>query len=736
MVNEMLRRAQEALDSNEAPYLDPAAVGEMGPFAELVNRLIQENRALRQYRQSAIDYIRDKINQLLVVMGTVPLRPEELDERSLFFLDPLGVIAGSFGQILEHLRDTNRRLEMAGEEIRAIFEAVGGGILVLNREMRIRSFNTSFREMFVQQQGDPIGELCHKVVCGMAAPSLRCPAARVLTTGKAAHLADWRIGRRQFNIVATPVRDPEGRTVNVVMLYLDITAHKEAEASLAAEKERLSVTLSSIAEGVITTDIDGRITLMNKVAEELTGWQQQDAVGKPYCEVFWAVSAEIRKQCIDLPKEVLAGDRTVQRLGDVVLIAADGVERLIATSAAPIRALKGEIIGVVLVFRDITEERQREKEIQNARRLESLGLLAGGIAHDFNNLLTGILGNITLAELEVAPGNQLAERLVHAEKACLRARSLTQQLLTFSRGGAPVRKTASIRELLTDTALFASRGTSVDCEFRIAEDLWAVEVDEGQVAQVINNLVLNAVQAMPDGGTITVRAENVTLGPAEISALKKGRYVKISIIDHGVGIPEGLLGRIFDPYFTTKPTGSGLGLASSYAIIKKHEGHLAVESKQGKGSTFTIFLAASVAAPKPELEGESGAKPFLGGRVLVMDDEEVIRILVTDLLHHFGFEVSVASNGEEALAMYQKAMAEDRRYDLVIMDLTVPGGMGGKETIPHLLAIDPNAKAIVSSGYSMDDVMSAYQDYGFRAVVPKPYRTTALLDTIRAVLAS
>jgi nitrogen-specific signal transduction histidine kinase/CheY-like chemotaxis protein len=388
------------------------------------------------------------------------------------------------------------------------------------------------------------------------------------------------------------------------------------------------------------------------------------------------------------------------------------------------------ILGTVT---DITKQKKMQEELLKAKKLESIGILAGGIAHDFNNILTGILGNISAAKAKVDSEDEIFRTLIKAEKASLRARDLTQQLLTFSQGGAPIKETTSIGELIEDSADFVLRGSNVRCEFSIPDGLWPVEIDKSQVNQVLYNLIINADQAMPDGGLIKVSAENISLDVKDILPLKKGRYVKIIIEDQGIGIPKEHLQKIFDPYFTTKKKGDGLGLTTSYSIIKNHNGHIQVESEPGVGSTFMIYLPAS---PKKITKKKLPEEKILPGkgRVLVMDDEEVVREVVGDLLAILGYEVEFAKDGDEAIEIYKKAKASAQPFDAVIMDLTVPGGMGGKESIQRLLKIDPEIKAIVSSGYSNDPVMTDFMKYGFSGIVAKPFKIEKLNQVLHQVL--
>jgi two-component system, cell cycle sensor histidine kinase and response regulator CckA len=384
----------------------------------------------------------------------------------------------------------------------------------------------------------------------------------------------------------------------------------------------------------------------------------------------------------------------------------------------------GDLFGFWCLVRDITTRKKREKEMVKTAKLESLGLLAGGIAHDFNNLLTGIMGNISFAQKMLPSSNKAYERLGAALKASVRAQGLTLQLLTFSQGGAPVKRTASIANLLQETVSFAATGAKVRCEFGIPESLWNVDIDEGQISLVIGNLIINSIQAMPDGGTIRVKAGNAVADGNQRLPLKNGRYVRVSIIDTGTGIPQENLQKIFDPYFTTKEKGTGLGLSTSYSVVKKHQGLIAVRSELGVGSTFNIYLPASSKAVAPT--GPVPVHPTEGsGKILLMEDEDVIRELGSELLTFLGYEVSAARDGTEAVLMFRKAMKSKKPFDLVIMDLTVPGGMGGREAIAELLRLDPSVRAVVSSGYNNDPVMANYQDYGFIGVLPKPYDVTS-----------
>ncbi len=404
----------------------------------------------------------------------------------------------------------------------------------------------------------------------------------------------------------------------------------------------------------------------------------------------------------------------------------EDLEKLVEERTAQLKNTNDEL------QHQIIERERMEDELLRARKLESLGILAGGIAHDFNNLLTAILGNISLAKVYSKPEDKLTPRLETAERASLRARDLTQQLLTFSKGGMPVKKVLPIGGLIRESTGFALRGSNVRCEFRIPEDLWPVEADEGQISQVVHNLILNAQQAMPKGGIVRVSCENCTVVSKEDPGAGT-MFIRITIEDHGIGIPKEHLHNIFDPYFTTKQKGSGLGLATCYSIVKKHGGNITVESESGKGTRFHVYLPASGG----QIAGRNhdDELPFMGsGRILVMDDEELVREVAGEMLNRSGYEVVGVPDGKDAITLFKEAKETGKAFDAIIMDLTVPGGMGGKEAIQKLLEVDPAVKVIVSSGYSNDPIMANYMEYGFAGVVAKPYMIRTLSREVHRVI--
>jgi len=539
-------------------------------------------------------------------------------------------------------------------------------------------------------------------------------------------------------------------TVSNDQLELEINERKQAEAKLRESELKYSTLVEQARDWVVIVQ-DGVFKFANKAVSTITGYAVEEVMGKPFVDFLSPESRDFVSQRYALR---LTGENPPS-FYEAKVLNKDGTTRDIEISAEVIQYQ--EKPATMAVVRDITARKKMEEELQKAQRLESLGILAGGIAHDFNNILTAIIGNLSLAEMLTKPGNRVFRLLTEMQKSSHRAKDLTQQLLTFSKGGAPVRKTASISELLKDTTTFALRGSKVKAEFSLAKDLWPGDIDIGQISQVINNLVINAKQAMTDGGIIKVTASNVTIGsrakqdtyPLSVTTrtkdgvpmkenlpLKEGEYIKISIGDQGTGIPDEILNKIFDLYFTTKEQGSGLGLSTTYSIIKRHDGYIAVQSQVGVGTTFFIYLPASrekgvAVSPAPNA---AAWHHRCKGKVLVMDDEEFIRDTAGQMLRFMGYEVELAKNGAEMIELYEKAKESGHPFDAVIMDLTVQGGMGGEEAISKLRKVDPEVKAIVSSGYSTDAIMADFERAGFDGVIVKPYEVEELGEALHKVI--
>ena len=516
-------------------------------------------------------------------------------------------------------------------------------------------------------------------------------------------------------------------------LTREIGERRSAEEALSREKEMISVTVASIADGVIATDMEGHIVLINRVACNMTAWSEHDATGQLLAQVYHVQDERTREPHADPVSRAMLGEALGSLTAGGILVARDGQQHMIAESVALIRSPRGDVRGVVLAFRDVSAKRRIEEEMQQVERLRSVSLLAAGIAHDFNNLLASVLGNLSIARVYTKDDARTARRLAEAESATLRARDLTTQLLTFSTGGAPVLQTLVLGDVVRDAASFAVRGARVRCEIEIAPRLWPVLADPGQISQVVSNLVLNADQAMGDGGVIRVGARNMSLSEAW-GPLPPGRYVEVQVADDGPGIPSKDLPHIFDPFFTTKPQGSGLGLAVCFSVVQKHGGHIAVGTEGTGGTTFRVLLpaAAEIAAPSRD---DTDDTPYGTGRVLLMDDEAAIREMGESMLELLGYEVVVTRDGAEAVEAFRRAADEGHPFDAVILDLTVPGGVGGLEASVQLRELDPNVRVVVSSGYSQDPVVAEHGAHGFAAALAKPYDVSLMARVLHRVIA-
>lgn len=535
---------------------------------------------------------------------------------------------------------------------------------------------------------------------------------------------------------SAPILDREGKIVAGVVVFSDITELKEATTK-AALANQLQQIIEFLPDGTFVVDQNRKVIAWNRALELLTGISKGDIIGtdsyKGVC------SGGNQETLIDKIFEGISlssdsgadrsGEAAVQQILLPVLNQRESV--LLDLKATPIRNEQGEVTGVIETIRDITHQKQMEAEAIRMQKLDSLGILAGGIAHDFNNVLAAILANLQLAVLKLRRREDIVKYLEDTIETTRKASNLTRQLLTFAKGGAPVKKIASILELIIDTVEFALRGSKVKAKFLFRENPWVVEIDEGQITQVINNLTINAVQAMPLGGFLEIAFENVVL-PVE-SKYNPGRYVKLSVRDSGCGIPVDIISKIFDPFFTTKKVGNGLGLSTSYSIIKRHNGYIEVESILGIGTIFYIYLPASTAEVVfPETSHKIAAAGE--SKILLMDDDAVIRQVVSDMLVYHGYRVTIAKDGNETIDFYRQAMSAGERFDVVIMDLIVPGGMGGLEAMAVLRRIDPPVKAIISSGYANDPVMSDYKQYGFCGFVAKPYKFDELIEVLNTAL--
>lgn len=513
----------------------------------------------------------------------------------------------------------------------------------------------------------------------------------------------------------------------------DITTRKELEQQRIQFTDTvLTSQLETTMDGILVIAPDQTTLLSNRQFQKM--WGVMDQATTPHHNQLQS------KTILEQLKDPDAFTATIQYLykhpnehdTNIIYLKDD---RIFEHHSVPLYDTTGNHLGRIWYFRDISQLKQQEMEQLKIQKLESVSILAGGVAHDFNNILTAILGNIDLCSRYIPEHNKALPLLKHAERACLHAKSLTAQLLTFSNGGSPLKEIVQLREIIRDCCNFSLSGSNVKCSFTLEKDMWQVKCNTAQINQVIHNLIINARQAMPEGGIINVICDNIK--QPDTAKMEAGDYLRITIQDHGTGIADKILPKIFDPYFSTKDfsadSGKGLGLAVVYSIISKHNGRIEVQSQEGQGTTVTIFLPANT-SDKFEDNEKRASLPSTAGKskVLVMDDEEMVRRVMKILLEALGHETIMAEDGLQAVKIYRKAQSHAHPVDLVIMDLTIPGGMGGKETAAQLLQLDPQAKLIVYSGDSKNPIMSNFKDHGFKAAVTKPF----VLDTLELVINS
>ena len=530
-----------------------------------------------------------------------------------------------------------------------------------------------------------------------------------------------RQGLKWLYGIAQPQKREDG-TIAWYGIIMDITERKRVDDMLRLK----DFTLGNVADVILWITPDARFWDVNEAAQKMLGYTHDQFlsmsvsdIGPEFPAERWPAHWEELKRAGSLQFETILRSR-------------DGRNIPVEITANFFKYDDREYNCAII--RDISERRILQEERIKSQKLESLGVLAGGIAHDFNNILTGIMGNISFARKFIEETHRASKILEQAETASQRAADLAHQLLTFAKGSQPIKKTVSARQIIEASASLVLHGSNVLSSITIPDDLYAIDADEGQLSQAFNNIIINAAQSMPDGGTVTITAENVTLDSAQSPSPAAGKYIRITFTDTGCGIVAEDQEKIFDPYFTTKPTGNGLGLASVYSIISKHGGQISVRSTVGTGTTFDILLPAdsrSVAETRTE-PAALGAGDHCS--LLVMDDEEFLRDMASDLLGDLGYLVQTCGNGEEAVALYGAAMAAGTPFSAVIMDLTVPGGMGGKEAAQHILAMDPLARLVVSSGYSNDPVMAEYSQFGFSATLAKPYAMAEISQVLSRLL--
>jgi PAS domain S-box-containing protein len=602
-------------------------------------------------------------------------------------------------------------------------------LLIIRKDFTMLQANKTYCDAFKKNEKDFIGKKCFDMWHGSFCNTPGC-AMRQILGGKEEYAYEWKEQNpngtaSQYLVRAVPYRDAGGQVAGIIENFTDITELRRTKEDLFKSESKYRLLVENFDGPITVFDLDNRLLLINKTGAENLKGLPGDFIGKSLKELF----PERADVLVERNRQVI---KSVEGRSFIDEFELPEGKQWFLSNLQPVKDAKGRVFAVQIISSDITTQKRIEEELQKAQKLESIGVLAGGLAHDFNNILAGVLVNIELARKYSKNPEKVLEKLKVLENASTRARNLTEQLLTYAKGGDPIMAVDDIKRSLEESVEFALTGSNVQRVFSIQEDLWPVSFDAGQISQVINNLVINAVQAMPGGGTVRIRAENMVAGAGGVEALPQGKYVKISFQDQGSGIPEAHLPKIFDPFFTTKQKGSGLGLTTSYAIIKKHGGQLRVESKIDRGTICYIYLPASEEKVPKEKDREAR---YLAprGRILIMDDDDFLLNSLCEILQEAGYHPARAKKGEDAIKQYREAKGKGRPFDAVLLDLTVQDGLGGRETIRELLDFDPNIKAIVSSGYSTDPVMSNYNKYGFSGCIAKPYTILELMQTIERV---
>lgn len=721
--------------------------------------IVEHNRTeeeLNRYREHLEDLVKERTNEISVANQ---LLEREISERTeaqdaLAERAKIGILGSEIGFALTTSTSLNEMLSRCAEALVAHLEAAFARIWLLNEQEKVLELAAS-AGMYRNTTG-----LYSRIPLGLYKVGLIALERKPLLTNKVQtdpFIRDKEWAKRE-GIVAFAGHPlvVEGRLIGVMAIFsrrqlsdvaaktlessADVLAvgidRKRAEDMLRKSEEKYKNLVELGTDMIYISDAEGNQTFLNDAAFRKLEITPDEIIGKPWIRLIHPddVERSYRKFREMINKGIDVFDfenRFVSRSGRIIHV---------MHNVRVLRNEQGEIVGTQGIARDISDRKKLEDEILKSKKIESIGTLAGGIAHDFNNLLTAILGNISLAGMQAELGSDLAKILSNAENASLRARDLTQQFITFSKGGLPLKEVAVLDGMIRDAADFALSGSSVDIEYHFPDSLWPAEVDRGQISQVIHNLVLNAREAMPGGGTITMRGENALVEEGSALLLEAGHYVKISVHDQGIGISDQNIAKIFDPYFTTKEIGSekgmGLGLAICFSIIKNHHGVITVESEVGRGTTFIVYLPAvprqkgrvkaDAASAPPELAGE--------GRILLMDDDEMLRRVSRSMLETLGYEVALAENGFEAIDLFRKAIKSQNPFDAVILDLTVRGSMGGMQTITKLREIDPHIRSLISSGYTKDPVLTDFGSYGFNGVIIKPYDIQQLGAALKNII--
>lgn len=680
--------------------------------------------------------IKEKASRRFDEFGNVRGKFLYLDVHKAPLWDEQGTMIGTVGCGRDVTEEKEREVERhqiasalreSEEKYRTLFENLPVGIFRSTAAGRLISINPTFAAMFGYRTPEEMSDI--NAADLYFDRSERDSYVADLKKSKEEYSAhEFRMRRRDeasFWVLSNvrAIRDGQGEIQFLDGTIRDITELKRTYGALRESEERFRTIFETAHDAIFIKDSQSRYISVNAGMERLFGTSREHLIGRTDLELFGPEEGANNQET---DRRAMAGEMVEKEHTTTIR----GESLIFHVCKVPMRNPDGAVTGICGIARDVTEKRRLEAELVRSDKLESIGVLAGGIAHDFNNLLTAIMGNVSLVKSEHDPNGQSFQCLSDVEKAAVRAKGLTHQLLTFAKGGTPHKEVIQLGEVVREATLFSLTGSSVKCEFDFAPDLYDVEADGDQISQVISNLVINAVQAMPKGGIIRIKLENADTTDHGIPTASAERWVQICVSDQGDGIPATILPKIFDPFFTTKESGNGLGLAIVYSIITKHGGHVEVYSCEGSGATFTILIPAvtktartSTNLPDDDLRGD--------GRILVMDDEVLIRQMADLCLTHYGYDVVTVADGAGAIAEFESARTADRPFHLVILDLTIPGGVGGAVTLERLRRIDPEIRAILASGYSSDRAVTDFAALGFSGRIHKPYRAETLA---RAVL--
>lgn len=656
-------------------------------------------------------------------------------------------LQSEIGRLNSRIADLN---EFQGS-LKHLLYMVVDGLIMINKDGRIAYVNSALEQIVGCKSSEIIGThfsdpRWHFQFINAASSAEGCFFQSVFQTrqdlvGRFCKLEQDRDRQRIFYITATVHHDLQENMAGVAAIIHDCTELnrvKEENQEIKNVYERLA---QYADEAIFRIQAEsGRIIYINDAAEKILNYRLEDYLSDPRVQMHVINGNHLQAWTDAVGKT----DHAKNVLKNIIIecTAREGQTVIMEFTVIAVRDARGEIAYFECLGRDITVRRFMEAELAKAQKLESIGLLAGGIAHDFNNIMTAVFGSLALAKMESAPDSPVYSRLVSAEEHCMKAKALTRKLLTYSRGGSLRRRTASIANVIRDAVSFSLSGKNIDCRFEFSDHLRSAQIDENQMHQVVHSLVSNAAEAMPQGGAIEIGAQNVDLADDQVRPLKAGHYVQWYVRDHGVGISQEHLKRIFDPYFTTKQMGSvkgmGLGLAICYSIVKSHEGMITVESSPGAGSTFTVYMPASnndKDEQKQETAKEARSVSEPKRKILLIDDEQILLDVTGSMLKHIGYEVVTAKCHEEALEQYRRGKEAGRPFSLIIMDLTMRGNEGGEIAIRRWKDDHPEVKAVISSGYMNDPVVEEYWKYGFVGAMVKPYSLTELKSSLENILA-